>query len=150
MRSSAYRLARQDQIVEDKVIRLDPARSSERLGITGIRWDVFYAHVVVCELVGARPIGVVEVWCRPIFKHWIMDGKASFATGGHFCDRVHASELAGVVDVAIFDHIMGLCQRRDIEGPRFPGAVSHRAIAKSRYQTAITSMPVGPPVRFHP
>jgi len=40
---------------QDKIIRPDPARSSERLGITGIRRDVFYAHVAVCELVGARP-----------------------------------------------------------------------------------------------
>jgi len=72
-----------------------------------------------------------------------VNGKASFATVWHFCDRVHASELAGVVDIAIFNYIIGPCERRDIKGLRSPGAVSHRAVAKSRYQAAITGIPIG-------
>src|SRR5262245_29331996 len=57
---SAHRLARDHHVVENEVLRPDPARAAEQLGIARVGRQVGHADFLVGELPGPRPVGIIE------------------------------------------------------------------------------------------
>src|SRR5262245_7675118 len=55
-----------------------------------------------------------------------------------------------VVDVAVLDDVVGMLQRRDVEGLGLPCAVRHSAIGESCNEPAIAGMPGVALEYFHP
>ena len=54
-----------------------------------------------------------------------------------------------LVDVSVFDDVVGMLQRRDVERLRLPGAVGHGAVGELGHETAIAGMPAIASEDFH-
>ena len=67
-----------------------------------------------------RPVRIIETRLGPAVRDRIVHREAKLAAGRQLGERMDAPEMRGVVDVTVFDHVVGMRERRDHERLRFP------------------------------